>query len=210
MKTRDLRIESIRPLISPAILLEELPLSDAGSITVTSARDELIRILDGEDDRLIVVVGPCSIHDPEAGLEYGRRLKAIGRRAGRRPLRRDAGLLREAAHDDRLEGADQRSAPRRKLPHERGAAAGPQAAARPARAGRAGRLRVPGPDLAAVHLRPDRLGRDRRADHREPGPPAACLGPLGAGRLQERHRRRASRPPSTRCGRPRTRTASSA
>jgi 3-deoxy-7-phosphoheptulonate synthase len=77
MKTRDLRIESIRPLISPAILLEELPLSEAGSIAVTQARDELIRILDGEDDRLIVVVGPCSIHDPEAGLEYGRRLKAL-------------------------------------------------------------------------------------------------------------------------------------
>jgi 3-deoxy-7-phosphoheptulonate synthase len=77
MKTRDLRIESIRPLISPAILLEELPLSDSASVTVTKARDELIRILDGEDDRLIVVVGPCSIHDPEAGLEYGRRLKEI-------------------------------------------------------------------------------------------------------------------------------------
>ena len=77
MKTRDLRIESIRPLISPAILLEELPLSDAGSQTVTRAREELIQILDGEDDRLIVVVGPCSIHDPEAGLEYGKRLKEI-------------------------------------------------------------------------------------------------------------------------------------
>jgi 3-deoxy-7-phosphoheptulonate synthase len=77
MKTRDLRIESIRPLISPAILLEELPLSEAGSITVTTAREQLHRILDGEDDRLIVVVGPCSIHDPEAGLEYGRRLKAL-------------------------------------------------------------------------------------------------------------------------------------
>ncbi len=77
MKTRDLRIESIRPLISPAILLEELPLTEAGSIAVTQAREELIRIIDGEDDRLVVVVGPCSIHDPEAGLEYGRRLKAI-------------------------------------------------------------------------------------------------------------------------------------
>src|SRR5687767_4568539 len=55
LKTRDLRIESIRPLISPAILLEELPLSEAGSVTVTRVRDDLIRILDGEDDRLIVV-----------------------------------------------------------------------------------------------------------------------------------------------------------
>jgi len=77
MKTRDLRIESIRPLISPAILLEELPLTDAGSVTVARARDEVVRILDGEDDRLIVVVGPCSIHDLEAGMEYGRRLKLL-------------------------------------------------------------------------------------------------------------------------------------
>lgn len=77
MKTRDLRIESIRPLIPPAILLEELPLSEAGSIVVTRAREELVRILRGADDRLIVVVGPCSIHDPEAGLDYGRRLKAL-------------------------------------------------------------------------------------------------------------------------------------
>jgi len=77
MKTRDLRIESIRPLISPAILLEELPLTEAGSITVSDARDALVRVLDGEDDRLIVVVGPCSIHDREAGLEYGQRLKVL-------------------------------------------------------------------------------------------------------------------------------------
>ena len=77
MKTRDLRIESIRPLISPAILLEELPLPDAGSIVVSNTRDQLVRILNGEDDRLIVVVGPCSIHDLEAGLEYGRRLKQL-------------------------------------------------------------------------------------------------------------------------------------
>ena len=77
MKTRDLRIESIRPLISPAILLEELPLTEAESIVVSQTRDQLVRILDGEDDRLIVVVGPCSIHDPEAGLEYGRRLKRL-------------------------------------------------------------------------------------------------------------------------------------
>jgi 3-deoxy-7-phosphoheptulonate synthase len=77
MKTRDLRIESIRPLISPAILLEELPLSEAGALAVTESRDAVVRVLDGEDDRLVVVVGPCSIHDPVAGLEYGRRLKVI-------------------------------------------------------------------------------------------------------------------------------------
>ena len=49
--------------------------------------------------------------------------------------------------------------------------------------------RVPRHDLAAVHRRPDQLGRDRRAHHREPGAPRAGVGPVGAGRLQERHRR---------------------
>jgi 3-deoxy-7-phosphoheptulonate synthase len=77
MKTRDLRVEGYRPLIPPAIMLEELPLSEAGSRTVASARDELVRILDREDDRLIVVVGPCSVHDVDAATEYARRLAAL-------------------------------------------------------------------------------------------------------------------------------------
>jgi 3-deoxy-7-phosphoheptulonate synthase len=77
MKTRDLHVESIRPLLPPAILLEELPLSDKGSQVVARARKEVTRILSGDGDRLIVIVGPCSIHDPEAGLEYARRLEAV-------------------------------------------------------------------------------------------------------------------------------------
>jgi 3-deoxy-7-phosphoheptulonate synthase len=75
-RTSDLRIESYRPLLPPAILLEEIPLGERGSETVARARAEVARVLRGEDDRLVVVVGPCSIHDPAAGLEYGRRLKA--------------------------------------------------------------------------------------------------------------------------------------
>ena len=77
MKTRDLHVESIRPLLPPAILLEELPLSDKGSQVVARARKEVARILSGEGDRLIVIVGPCSIHDPKAGLDYARRLEAV-------------------------------------------------------------------------------------------------------------------------------------
>src|SRR5207253_2433719 len=75
--TRDLHVESIRPLLPPAILLEELPLSDKGSQVVARARKEVARILSGEGDRLIVIVGPCSIHDPKAGLDYARRLDAV-------------------------------------------------------------------------------------------------------------------------------------
>jgi 3-deoxy-7-phosphoheptulonate synthase len=76
--TRDLRIESFRPLIPPAILLEELPLGEAGAATVSRGRREVVDILDGRDDRLVVVVGPCSVHDPDAALDYGRRLKGMG------------------------------------------------------------------------------------------------------------------------------------
>src|SRR5881409_1756205 len=83
MKTRDLHVESIRPLLPPAILLEELPLSELGSLVVGRAREEVIRVLTGEDDRLLVVVGPCSIHDPAAGLDYAHRLKRVADELGR-------------------------------------------------------------------------------------------------------------------------------
>src|SRR5437763_14849439 len=83
MKTRDLHVESIRPLLPPAILLEELPLSELGSLVVGRAREEVIRVLSGEDDRLLVVVGPCSIHDPVAGLDYAHRLKRVADELGR-------------------------------------------------------------------------------------------------------------------------------
>jgi len=69
-RTRDLHIETFHPLIPPAIILEELPLSELGSATITRARQEISRIIAGADDRLIVVVGPCSVHDPAAARDY--------------------------------------------------------------------------------------------------------------------------------------------
>ncbi len=76
-QTRDLRIASTRPLIPPAILLEQLPLPDEGTVTVSRTREEVVRILGGQDHRLIAVVGPCSIHDPAAALDYARRLREL-------------------------------------------------------------------------------------------------------------------------------------
>jgi 3-deoxy-7-phosphoheptulonate synthase len=73
--TDDVRIESLRPLISPAILMEELPVGEAETKLISDARQEVARIVTGQDDRLVIVVGPCSIHDPEAGLEYAAKLK---------------------------------------------------------------------------------------------------------------------------------------
>jgi len=74
-QTDDVRIERLKPLIPPAILMEELPVTEQISELVARSRLEMSRILNGGDDRLLVVVGPCSIHDPEAGLEYAQRLK---------------------------------------------------------------------------------------------------------------------------------------
>jgi 3-deoxy-7-phosphoheptulonate synthase len=77
MRTRDLRVTGYRPLVPPAIILEELSLGEAGSRAVATWRDELNRILAHEDDRLIAIVGPCSIHDPVAALDYARRLRGL-------------------------------------------------------------------------------------------------------------------------------------
>ncbi len=78
-QTDDLRIEGLRPLLPPAILMEELPLSDAGAETVARGREAIGEVLAGRDQRLVVVVGPCSIHDPLAGLEYAGRLAELSR-----------------------------------------------------------------------------------------------------------------------------------
>lgn len=76
----DVRIQGIRPLMAPEILIEDLPVSESQTRTIAGGRDEIARILQGEDDRLVVVVGPCSIHDPEAGLEYAGRLAEVRKR----------------------------------------------------------------------------------------------------------------------------------
>ena len=73
--TEDLRIDSVQEVVSPADLHREIPLGEAGRQTVTESRSAIRKVLAGEDDRLLTIVGPCSIHDPEAALEYGRRLR---------------------------------------------------------------------------------------------------------------------------------------
>ena len=72
--TDDARVIGYRPLIPPAILMEELPLTEQTSNTVANARKACEAIVKGDDDRLLVVSGPCSIHDPKAAMEYADRL----------------------------------------------------------------------------------------------------------------------------------------
>ena len=79
-RTDDLRISAVRALIPPQLLLEELPIDAASLATVSNARQAIHRVLHGADDRLLAVVGPCSIHDSGAALEYAARLRQAAER----------------------------------------------------------------------------------------------------------------------------------
>jgi 3-deoxy-7-phosphoheptulonate synthase len=78
--TDDVRIENLRPLIPPAILMEEIPVSDDMAAQVIKDRQAIAAILHGVDPRWLVVMGPCSIHDPQAGFVYAQRLKELAER----------------------------------------------------------------------------------------------------------------------------------
>jgi 3-deoxy-7-phosphoheptulonate synthase len=74
-RTDDLRIKEIKELLPPDVIRNEFPLSERASEVTYDARHEIHRILHGADDRLLVIIGPCSIHDPKAALEYAQCLK---------------------------------------------------------------------------------------------------------------------------------------
>ena len=76
-RVEDLNIDSNTPLVTPEELKARLPLTEAAAASVMQGRQVIKDILDRKDKRLFMVVGPCSIHDPEAALEYGRRLKVL-------------------------------------------------------------------------------------------------------------------------------------
>ena len=81
--TGDIRIRKTRPLLSPAMLDAELPVSESAARQVAKNRQAIARILRGDEQRILVVVGPCSIHDPDAALEYAQRLKPLADRLSR-------------------------------------------------------------------------------------------------------------------------------
>lgn len=80
--TDDVRIEGLRPLIPPAILMEEIHPGEEAITRISEARRQIGNIVHGKDDRLVVVVGPCSIHDPQAAIEYAKRLKGLADQHG--------------------------------------------------------------------------------------------------------------------------------
>src|SRR3569832_2433903 len=73
----DVRIRDVRPLISPALLQYELPADDAVQAFVEKSRAAIASVVHGEDPRLLVVTGPCSIHDSEQAIDYARKLLAL-------------------------------------------------------------------------------------------------------------------------------------
>jgi 3-deoxy-7-phosphoheptulonate synthase len=79
-KIQDLHVLATQPLVAPRALKEELPVDEMLAETVVNARETVRRILNGRDSRLLCVVGPCSIHDPEAALDYAGRLVELSRR----------------------------------------------------------------------------------------------------------------------------------
>ena len=86
LKTENLRVESVSPLITPRELKNQLPLTAALQETVLAGRAAIRAVLDGSDKRMLVITGPCSIHDPEAALDYARRLAALSKEVADRHL----------------------------------------------------------------------------------------------------------------------------
>lgn len=76
-QTKDLRISGTKEIQSPEELMRDLPMTEKAAATVTEARQQIYDALDGKDDRLVVIIGPCSIHDTEAALDYARRLSKM-------------------------------------------------------------------------------------------------------------------------------------
>ena len=89
----DLNIQSIEPLASPREFLERLPTTPQIAQLVADGRQQVARILRGEDDRMLLITGPCSLHDVHAGYEYAQRLKNLADELQDPPPHRHARLL---------------------------------------------------------------------------------------------------------------------
>lgn len=78
-QTDDTRIAKTKELVSPEIIHEQFPITEQAAETTAKARDEIQSVMAGQDDRLVVVIGPCSIHDPKSAMEYAQRLATLKR-----------------------------------------------------------------------------------------------------------------------------------
>ncbi len=116
-QTDDERIQDITVLPPPEHLIRFFPIRGTGvESLITQTRQNIHRIMAGQDDRLLVVIGPCSIHDPAAAIEYAQRLKAERDRHAD-TLEIVMRVYFEKPHHRGLEGSHQRPLPGRELPH---------------------------------------------------------------------------------------------
>ncbi len=76
---QDIHIAQTEPLPEPRLLREAFPVTDAEAAFIAAARHATRAILKGQDDRLLVIVGPCSVHEPESALEYAGRLRELAK-----------------------------------------------------------------------------------------------------------------------------------
>src|SRR2546430_11516824 len=83
-KLQDLHVVKTEPLIAPSALKRELPVTEVAADTVASAREVIRHVIRGRDPRLLCIVGPCSIHDPAAALDYAERLAKLRERVAER------------------------------------------------------------------------------------------------------------------------------
>jgi len=183
-KTYDIRVAKFDPLISPAQLKEELPLTEASYGTVVEGRRAIADILEGKDPRMLVVTGPCSIHDEAAAMDYARRLRELRAQVAETMLlvmrvyfekpRTNVGW-KGLINDPRLDGSYDIHAGLK----------------------RARRLLLDITDMGLptatetpVHCRSGLLGGHWRAYHRIPNPPGDGQRPFHARGLQELYRRR--------------------
>ena len=178
------RVLEFEVLPTPAQVLGDLPLSDQAQEIVAYSRDEIRACLYGQDDRLLVIVGPCSVHDPAAALDYARRLAALKDELGGELLivmrvyfekpRTTVGW-KGLINDPDIDGS---------CKYQKRPAFGPSYAAW--RIGRrfGHRHGIPGTNQPAIHFRRGQLGCDRRSQYGKPGAPPARFGHVDADRLQ--------------------------
>ena len=132
--TSDLHVVETRPLVRPSVLHGELPITPTAAHTVQTARQRIQAILHGQDQRLLVIVGPCSVHDVAAAREYAAAIAPVQQRHSEQLEL----VMRVYFEKPRLEGTDQRSPSRRQLRHQHGPAHRPGIAAARGRDGSAG------------------------------------------------------------------------
>ena len=183
-ETVDVNIRQLDPIPAPRYFLKEIPLTDEMSDLVLKSRQEIRDVLNGKDDRLLVIVGPCSIHDPKAAHEYAAKLAAVKKeledqlvivmRVYFEKPRTTIGW-KGLINDPDLDG---------QFNIRKGMWLARKVLADVLSLGLPAATEWLDPITPQVHLRPDQLGCDRRSQHRKPSASRARVGHVDANRFK--------------------------